>query len=95
MHRASPIVVSDAAGAIRRYEGRVAWALRALIVAGERGCTPIDQPGPRWAHYVFCLRRDGIDVETIHERHGGPFPGTHARYILRTPLTVVETAAAA
>lgn len=27
--------------------GREAWALASLIEAGERGCTPIEQPAPR------------------------------------------------
>ena len=71
--------------------GREAWALGKLIEAGERGCTPIDQPAPRWSHYIFLLRRRGILVETIHEGHSGPFAGHHARYVLRTRLTVIET----
>lgn len=66
--------------------GRDAWALRQLIAAGDVGCTPIHQPAPRWSAYVFNLRAMGIDVETIHEMHGGPFPGTHARYVLRSEV---------
>src|SRR5665811_1625975 len=34
------------------FEGRDAWALDQLIRAGKRGCTPIDNPAPRWSHYV-------------------------------------------
>ena len=81
-------------GTIYRAEGRIGWAFRKLIQAGRRGCTPIDTPGPRWSHYVWVLRRDGIDIETHTERHGGPFPGNHARYILKTPLRIVESRAA-
>jgi hypothetical protein len=55
--------------------GREAWALASLIEAGERGCTPIEHPAPRWSHYVYLLRRRGLDVETVEERHGGPFKG--------------------
>lgn len=74
-----------------RLAGRDAWALRELMRAGETGCTPIDHPGPRWSGYVHKLRRVyGIRVETIHERHSGPFPGRHARYVLRSRLRVVE-----
>ncbi|WP_075220822.1 winged helix domain-containing protein [Acuticoccus yangtzensis] len=73
-------------------EGRVAWALLQLIVADERGCTPIDNPAPRWSAYVFKLRRLGVSVETIHEPHGGPFSGTHARYVLRSTINVLEPA---
>lgn len=31
------------------------------------------------------------NVETIDEKHGGAFAGTHARYVLRSPLRVIET----
>ena len=68
--------------------GREAWALRALVAAGERGCTPIDTPGPRWSAYIHDLRRLGIVIETIRERHGGKFPGQHARYVLRSRVII-------
>lgn len=71
--------------------GREAWALHALIGAGERGCTPIEHPAPRWSHYIFLLRRRGLDIETIDESHGGPFKGSHGRYVIRTPITVLAT----
>jgi hypothetical protein len=70
--------------------GRDRWALERLIAAGERGCTPIDEPAPRWSGYVFNLRQMGVAIETIHERHGGPFAGTHARYVLRSRVTRAE-----
>lgn len=78
------------AGADIEVTGREAWALESLIAAGERGCTPIDNPAPRWSGYVHDLRRFGVDIETIHEPHGGAFPGTHARYVLRAPVVIVE-----
>lgn len=62
--------------------GREAWALLQLVEAGSTGCTPITHPGPRWSDYVFRLRKDGFRVETINEAHGGPFAGSHARYVL-------------
>lgn len=62
--------------------GRDAWALSRLISAGAKGVTPITEPGPRWSGYVHNLRRTGLSIETRPERHGGPFPGTHARYVL-------------
>ncbi len=67
--------------------GRERWALERLDAAGERGCTPITEPAPRWAHYVWLLREAGIEVETINEPHGGKFAGTHARYVLRSEVT--------
>lgn len=73
-------------GGVFKAVGRNAWALQNLLQAGEQGCTPIDHPGPRWAHYVLRLRRMGLVIETIDEKHGGPFPGSHARYVLRTQV---------
>ena len=64
--------------------GRDAWALGELITAGTAGCTPIDNPGPRWSGYVHKLKRIyGLNVETISEMHGGEYEGKHARYVLR------------
>lgn len=69
-------------------KGRDAWALQLLALRGERGCTPIDTPGPRWSAYVFNLRRMGFDIETVTEKHGKPYPGTHARYVLHDAVTI-------
>ena len=71
-------------------KGRDAWAFLELISAGASGCTPIDHPGPRWSAYVFNLRGFGLVIETVHESHRGPFPGSHARYVLRTPVAVIS-----
>lgn len=70
--------------------GRDAWALQNLVRAGAQGCTPIDHPGPRWSHYVFKLRRFGFTIQTLDESHGGPFPGSHARYLLRSEVEILE-----
>lgn len=84
-------VFSGGNGPIRvRVVGRELWALRHLIAAGATGCTPIDTPGPRWSHYIWLLRGHGICVETITEAHGGPYAGTHARYVLRTDVKIEE-----
>jgi hypothetical protein len=74
------------------FTGREAWTLNALIEAGETGVTPIERPAPRWSHYVFMLRRAGLIIETIDERHPGAFKGTHGRYVLRSTLTVESIA---
>jgi hypothetical protein len=64
-------------------EARTAWALDELLAAGEKGCTPLTTPGPRWSSYVHKLRhRHGLDVRTITEQHTGEFAGHHARYVL-------------
>lgn len=68
-------------------KGRDRWALENLMAAGERGCTPIDHPGPRWSAYAFNLRREHrIEIETITEKHEGPFSGHHARYVARSRI---------
>ena len=64
-------------------KGRDAWALDRLREAGPRGCTPINQPAPRWSAYVFNLRGLGVPIETVTEPHGGAFAGHHGRYVLR------------
>jgi hypothetical protein len=64
--------------------------LAKLICTGLVGVTPIERPAPRWSHYVFKLRRAGIHVETVDERHEGAFAGSHARYLLRSALRIVE-----
>jgi hypothetical protein len=74
-------------------QGRNAWALSALVLAGENGCSPIDNPGPRWSAYVHFLRHElGLSIETISEAHFGQFPGYHARYVLRSVVAIVEGA---
>jgi hypothetical protein len=85
--------VVDAHGAARILElkGRDAWALTELVRAGDLGCTPIDTPGPRWSGYVHKLRRRyGLDIVTVTEPHGGPYKGTHARYILRSVVRLLS-----
>jgi hypothetical protein len=75
--------------------GRDAWALLELHRAGPNGVTPIDNPGPRWSAYVFNLRREhGLAIETVHESHRGDFPGTHARYILRSTVEIIASSEA-
>lgn len=71
-------------------KGRDAWALQELMHAGEVGCTPLDNPGPRWSGYVHNLRKLGFIIETIRENHDGPFPGQHARYVLRSRIRVLD-----
>ena len=69
-----------------RVAGREAWALDRLREAGELGCTPMESPAPRWSSYINRLRARGVPIETVAERHGGEFAGTHARYCLRATV---------
>lgn len=64
--------------------GRDRWALEQLRQAGPKGCTPADTPAPRWSAYVHKLRKLGVEIVTLQERHGGDFPGGHGRYVLRS-----------
>ncbi|MBL4802233.1 MAG: hypothetical protein JKY45_10090 [Emcibacter sp.] len=71
-------------------KGRDAWALLELDKADRKGCTPIDNPAPRWSAYIHNLRKCGLPIETIHEPHKGDFAGTHARYVLRTKIDIIS-----
>jgi hypothetical protein len=78
-------------GTIYSAKGRDAWALWELIRAGEKGCTPMDAPAPRWSAYVHKLRSEyALPIETVHEVHEGPFKGVHGRYVLRAKVRFTE-----
>lgn len=81
-------------GRRQTFSGRDSWTLRHLIDAGPGGLTSIDHPAPRWSHYIFRLRKAGLVISTDYEPHTGDFPGTHGRYRLETPVTVIERVAA-
>jgi hypothetical protein len=99
-YRAAPIkpkrgaysirVVIDPEGQPMTLKGRYAWMMRNLIEVGARGLTSIERPAPRISHYVFWLRKLGFVIETIDEAHGGSFPGSHARYRLVSPVTILQ-----
>jgi hypothetical protein len=77
-------------GRIIVVRGRAAWALIKLITAGTTGCSIFDYPAPRWGSYVYRLRKLGIPIVTNREAHGGQFAGHHARYVLRTRITILQ-----
>jgi hypothetical protein len=81
-------------GSQQSVVGREAWTLRHLLSAGVTGVTTIDHPAPRWSHYVHKLRKAGLVISTDYEGHSGDFPGTHGRYRLETPVTVLNEVAA-
>lgn len=86
----TPYRVTATAGETFRIvvAGRNRWALENLRRAGPEGCTPINNPAPRWSAYVWNLRELGVEIETITEPHGGDFAGHHARYVLRCHVVV-------
>ena len=77
----------DGTATLNWLKGRPRWALECLLLAGDKGCTPISEPAPRWSGYIHVLRQLGFDIETKHESHGGPFAGSHGRYILKSRVT--------
>ena len=77
-------------GVIKHFRGRFAWALDQLVRAGEFGVTPLENPAPRWSHYIFVLRREGVSIDTIQERHSGPYSGRHARYVLAETVEILD-----
>jgi hypothetical protein len=81
-------------GLEKAVKGRDAWALAELVKAGAEGCTPITHPGPRWSGYVLKLRKAGVAIETVHEMHGGAYAGRHAKYVLISPIEIIEQVAA-
>ena len=85
------VTLADGGSLEIAVSGRVRWALDRLRIAGEQGCTPITEPAPRWSAYVHILRGLGVAIETIHEKHGGEFAGTHGRYVLRCRVAPVRT----
>ena len=87
-------LVQESDGSTRSIwlRGRDEWALRNLINAGPKGCTPITHPGPRWSAYKFNLVHEfGLHIERVDEPHAGDYPGTHARYILRSKVVAVTS----
>jgi len=70
-------------------KGRPKWALKALIEAGARGITSMENPAPRMSGYIHLLRGMGVPIETQHEPHGGEFAGHHARYRLLAQVRFV------
>ncbi len=78
-------------GSTFTVKGRDAWALDELLKTGQKGCTPINNPAPRWSAYVFNLKHNqGLNIETRHEPHYGPFAGTHGRYVLLSKVEIIS-----
>jgi len=76
------------------FKGRDAQTVEALMAAGDLGITSLEVSS--WAFrlsaYIFNLRKEGLTIDTRTEDHDG---GSHARYVLRDSLEVVEPQALA
>ena len=77
-------------GSCFEVTGQTAKALVALAAAGEHGCTALEVStwALRFAHYVLCLRRLGLQIDMQREPHAG---GWHGRYRLRSGVQILET----
>ena len=84
----------EAIGPAGRFtvKGQKARTLVALVSAGGAGVTALEMSSwaLRLAAYVKPLRDDfGLSIETVRELHDG---GWHGRYVLHTPVSIVEDA---
>jgi hypothetical protein len=63
--------------------GQTAKAIRALVLAGKQGVTALEVAtwAYRFAAYCHCLRKHGLDIETLREDHDG---GWHGRHVLHS-----------
>ena len=68
--------------------GRDLQTLQALAERGMSRLSSLEFPALRLAAYVFNLREFGLDIETIREKHDGPFPGWHGRYVLHSQVKI-------
>ena len=70
--------------------GQVARVLLALVEAGEVGITPLARETwslRLWDHVRKLKNRCSLVIVTLREKHD---EGCHARYILRSTVTIVE-----
>ncbi len=79
-------------GTCKQYQvtGKCAQTLAALYSTGTRGITALEMSNTwalRLAAYVHDLRKLGLDIQTLHEKHEG---GWHGRYILITPIKLLD-----
>src|SRR6185437_1071317 len=63
---------------------RAEFVLDELVTAGPAGLSKISYPGVNIGDAVLTCRKAGVQIETLHEPHGGEFAGHHARYVLRS-----------
>ena len=70
--------------------GQIAKVLLALVEAGEEGITPLAQEtwSLRLSDHVRTLKhRRGLVIVTLWGKHD---EGRHARYVLRSTVTIIE-----
>lgn len=82
---------------ICEVEGQEARTLAALHDAGATGITALEVStwALRLAHYVMKLKKLGLSIDMVREKHSGPVPGWHGRYILRSQVSILDKSEAA
>jgi hypothetical protein len=83
-------LADDPPGKVREAAGRYGWTLLNLYRAGSAGLTTLERPAPRWSHYVYILRGEGVEISTEYEKHSGAFSGNHGRYRLLSNVNILE-----
>jgi hypothetical protein len=73
-----------------RVPKRAMFLLDALYKAGAEGITTIEFPGVRVSAAILHLRRAGVNVQTIYEKHSGEFAGRHGRFVLRSRVEPIH-----
>lgn len=72
------------------FRGREAQTMALLVDRGKRGFTSEEASRLGWArrtsHYIYRLRRMGVEVTTLRERVGDAWIG---RYVLQSPVVVI------
>lgn len=89
-HKRPVVKAKGLAGQPFVLSGQSARTLLALVNAGEAGVTALEIAS--WAfrlsHYVMVLRhRHRLAIPMLWEAHDG---GKHGRYVLRSPVTILE-----
>lgn len=74
------------------FEGQEARTILALVEAGPRGVTSLEISSwaLRLAHYAMKLRRAGLVIDMVREKHDGPVRGHHGRYFLRSRVRLID-----
>jgi hypothetical protein len=75
--------------------GSNASVLYELAEAGPRGCVPAKDDSRSWAAIIQTWRALGLEVVPIPETLDEDFRDRNVRYVLRTPVEVLEVKEAA
>jgi hypothetical protein len=74
----------------RSWTGGHPTRTRRMGIAGVEGGKRQRMHSDRSSGATLERLHPGIVIETIRETHRGPFSGQHARYVLRSLITILE-----